>query len=57
MMWIDSFVILEAKMRLKYSSMSVQAVAYQLNGPSQSFFGSYFKRNMGMSPSQFNATD
>ena len=53
--WIDSFVILEAKTLLKYSNMSVQEIAYYLNFPNQSFFGSYFKRNTGMSPSQYKA--
>lgn len=53
--WIDSYVILEAKTLLKYSNMSVQEIAYYLNFPNQSFFGSYFKRNAGMSPSQYMA--
>ena len=53
--WIDSYVILEAKTLLKYSNMSVQEIAYYLNFPNQSFFGSYFKRNAGMSPSQYKA--
>ena len=53
--WIDSYVILEAKTLLKYSNMSVQEITYYLNFPNQSFFGSYFKRNAGMSPSQYKA--
>lgn len=53
--WIDNYVILEAKTLLKYSNMSVQEIAYHLNFPNQSFFGSYFKRNTGMSPSQYKA--
>lgn len=53
--WIDSYVILEAKTLLKYSNMSVQEIAYFLNFPNQSFFGSYFKRNTGISPSQYKA--
>lgn len=53
--WIDNHVILEAKTLLKYSNMSVQEIAYYLNFPNQSFFGSYFKRNAGMSPSQYKA--
>ena len=53
--WIDNCVILEAKTLLKYSNMSVQEIAYYLNFPNQSFFGSYFKRNAGMSPSQYKA--
>ena len=38
--WIDNYVILEAKTLLKYSNMSVQEIAYYLNFPNQSFFGS-----------------
>ena len=53
--WIDNYVILEAKTLLKYSNMSVQEIAYYLNFPNQSFFGKYFKRNAGMSPSQYKA--
>lgn len=53
--WIDNYVIHEAKTLLKYSNMSVQEIAYYLNFPNQSFFGSYFKRNAGMSPSQYKA--
>lgn len=54
--WIDNFVILEAKTLLKYSNMSIQEIAYYLNFPNQSFFGSYFKRNTGMSPSQYKSS-
>ena len=53
--WIDNYVILEAKTLLKYSTMSIQEIAYYLIFPNQSFFGSYFKRNTGMSPSQYKA--
>lgn len=53
--WIDSYVILEAKTLLKNSHMSVQEVTYHLNFPNQSFFGSYFKRHTGVSPSQYKA--
>ena len=53
--WIDNYVILEAKTLLKYSTMSIQEIAYYLNFPNQSFVGSYFKRNTGMSPSQYKA--
>ena len=53
--WIDNYVILEAKTLHKDSTMSIQEIAYYLNFPNQSFFGSYFKRNTGMSPSQYKA--
>ncbi len=54
--WIEIYVILEAKMLLKYSGLSIQEIAYALNFPNQSFFGSYFKRNTGMSPSQYKSS-
>ncbi|MCH5334533.1 MAG: AraC family transcriptional regulator [Alistipes sp.] len=53
MEWIDEYVILEAKNLLKYSSMSIQEVAYALNFPNQSFFGKYFKHRTSMSPSAY----
>jgi AraC family transcriptional regulator, transcriptional activator of pobA len=51
--WIDEYVILEAKALLKYSSMTIQEVAYYLNFPNPSFFGKYFKHHTGMSPSEY----
>ena len=33
--------------------MSIQEIAYYLNFPNQSFFGSYFKRVTGMSPTRY----
>lgn len=55
--WIEIYVILEAKTLLKYSTLSIQEIAYTLNFPNQSFFGSYFKRNTGLSPSQYKVSD
>lgn len=51
--WIDDYVILEAKSLIKYSTMSIQEVAYTLNFPNQSFFGKYFKRHTGLSPKAY----
>lgn len=51
--WIDNYVILEAKNLLRYSTMSIQEVAYYLNFSNQSFFGKYFKHQTGMSPSAY----
>ncbi|MCM1337525.1 MAG: AraC family transcriptional regulator [Candidatus Amulumruptor caecigallinarius] len=51
--WIDDYVILEAKNLIKYSSMSIQEIAYALNFPNQSFFGKYFKRHTGLSPKAY----
>lgn len=51
--WIDKYVILEVRLQLKNSSMSIKEIADDLNFPSQSFLGKYFKEHMGMSPSQY----
>jgi len=51
--WIDNYVILEAKALLKSTDMTVQQISDRLNFPSQSFFGKYFKRLEGMSPSEY----
>lgn len=51
--WIDSCVIMEAKNLLRYSSMSIQEIAYALNFSNQSFFGKYFKHQTGYSPSAY----
>lgn len=51
--WIDRFVILEAKVLLKSSTMSIQQIADELNFNSQSFFGKYFKKHTGRSPKDF----
>lgn len=51
--WIDQYVTMEAKNLLRYSTMSIQEVAYHLNFPNQSFFGKYFKHQTGYSPSAY----
>lgn len=53
--WIDEYVILETKTLLKYSTMSIQEVAYYMNFPNPSFFGKYFRQHTGMSPSEYKA--
>ena len=53
--WIDDYVVLEAKNLLKYSTMSIQEIAYALNFPNQSFFGKYFKNHTGLTPSAYRA--
>ncbi len=51
--WIERFVILEAKVLLKSSRLNIQQISDQLNFPSQSFFGKYFKKQTGLSPKEF----
>ncbi len=50
---ISSITIIRAKMLLSKSNMNVQQVANELNFPDQSTFGKFFKRETGISPSQF----
>lgn len=51
--WIEKHVILEAKVLLRSSNLNIQQIADELNFPSQSFFGKYFKKLTGMSPKEF----
>ena len=51
--WIADFVILEAKALLKSHKYTIQQVADMLNFANQSFFGRYFKKKVGCSPSVY----
>ncbi|MFT3822570.1 MAG: helix-turn-helix domain-containing protein [Chitinophagaceae bacterium] len=51
--WIDEYVTLEAKALLKSTNMTVQQVANDLNFPTQSFFGKFFKRMVGVAPKYY----
>lgn len=55
--WIERYVILEAKVLLKSSNLNIQQIADELNFPSQSFFGKYFKKLTGMSPKEFRNSE
>ncbi|MDR0368520.1 MAG: helix-turn-helix domain-containing protein, partial [Bacteroidales bacterium] len=50
---IDNYVVLEAKALLKSTNMTVQQISDELNFPSQSFFGKYFHRVVGVSPKEY----
>ena len=52
---IDDHVALEAKALLKSTNMTIQQISDELNFPSQSFFGKYFKRVTGMSPKEYKS--
>jgi AraC-like DNA-binding protein len=43
----------KAKALLKSTNMTIQQISEELNYPSQSFFGKYFKRIVGVSPSDY----
>lgn len=51
--WIEDYVILDAKAQLSSTVNTIQQIAFELNFPSQSLFGRYFKRAVGMSPSDY----
>lgn len=51
--WIDERVILEVKALLKSTNMTIQQIADELNFPTQSSFGKYFKRLVGVSPKEY----
>jgi len=51
--WIDRHVVLEAQALLKSTNMTIEQISDELNFPSQSFFGKYFKRVTGMSPREY----
>ena len=51
--WIDNYVILEAKALLKSGQYTIQQVSDMLNFANQSFFGVYFKKAVGCSPTAY----
>lgn len=55
--WVNDFVILEAKIMLKDSNLSIQEISNQLNFPNQSTFGKYFKQLVGVGPKQYRSNE
>lgn len=51
--WIEKYVTLDAITQLTTSTKSIKQIAYDLNFPSQSFFGKYFARIVGCSPAAY----
>ena len=51
--WIERYVVLYAKSCLTSTSMTVQQISDELDFPSQSVFGKYFKRVEGVSPKTY----
>lgn len=51
--WIDSYVILEAKNLLKYSTTPIKEIVYKLHFPNQSVFYKFFKSRTGMTPTEY----
>ncbi|MDE6228087.1 MAG: helix-turn-helix domain-containing protein [Muribaculaceae bacterium] len=48
--WIENYVVMEAKVLLKTTDLTIQEIAVKLNFANQSFFGKYFKHHTGYSP-------
>ncbi|MDE6330722.1 MAG: helix-turn-helix domain-containing protein [Muribaculaceae bacterium] len=55
--WITRFIILEAKVMLRSSNLNIQQISDELNFPSQSFFGKYFKKATGVTPKEYRASN
>ena len=51
--WIVQVVIIEAKLLLETSELSIKEISVLLNFPTQSFFGKYFKQYTGVSPKEY----
>jgi AraC-like DNA-binding protein len=51
--WIEDHVMLETKALLKSTNKTIQQISDELNFPTQSFFGKYFKRRAGFSPKEY----
>lgn len=54
--WIEDYVILDAKAQLSSTVNTIQQITFDLNFSSQSLFGRYFKRAVGLSPSEYRAS-
>ena len=51
--FIDRAVMLEIRMLLRSTDLSVQEIAYRLKFPDQSYLGRFFKKHMGESPTEY----
>lgn len=51
--WIEKYVTLDAIAQLTSTERTIKQIAYDLNFPSQSFFGKYFARVVGLSPQEY----
>ncbi len=52
--WIDRYVVLQAKaLLMRMRSLSIQEITYRLGFPEQASFSRFFRRNTGMSPTEY----
>lgn len=54
--WIDNYVVLEIRVLLKNTNKSIKEIAQDLNFPTQSFLGKFFKERTGLGPSAYRKT-
>ncbi|WP_418983763.1 helix-turn-helix domain-containing protein [Alistipes sp.] len=54
--FIDRSVVLEIKILLQSTDLSVQEIAYRLHFPDQSYLGRYFRKHTGESPTEYRNT-
>lgn len=53
--WIATALLVEAKKKLRQSSLSVKEISEDLHFPNQSYFGKWFKNLTGVSPLEFKS--
>lgn len=51
--WIATALLVEAKRKLRQTTLSVKEISDSLNFPNQSYFGKWFKNLTGISPLEF----
>lgn len=55
--WIDHYVLLEMRVLLRETTMSLKEIARHLGYTTQSALGKFFKENVGMSPTNYRRSD
>ena len=51
--WIEHYVIMEARVLLRTTDLTIQQIATELNFATQGFFGKYFRCRTGVSPTAY----
>lgn len=51
--WLDDYIVEDARALLKGTNLTIQQISNELGFPSQSFFGKFFKRVVGVSPKEY----
>lgn len=55
--WVRRNLILQAKVMLKNSDMTIESISEQLNFPNSPYFCRFFKRETGMTPTEYRKRD